>query len=202
MKPRLSTFSAVLLMAGVCHAQTATPNPSSAPQTPGQIVAAAVLPTVDASTLPAKFAALGGGLKSGAASGWVNACMKATGPVYACFAEDLTAGQTRTRVGVETVFYHWQDAVYLSAKANAGIATANSPNPATGGAYGVGGSALVNLSRLKLAQALHVPVGSFLVVSATYDYSTLPDFGAALSKGVRPALGGGTYRFGFGKAWN
>ena len=162
------------------HAQT-DPTPISQ-------AAAALAPEVKSDDLPAKCVTVGAGVKSGATSGFANVCGQVKGPVYACFAEDVTAGKTSTRAGIETIVWR-SSGLFVSLKANAGVATGQT---AVGGAYGVGGSLLYDLTKLKAP-------GYFAVASATYDYSNISDFANAAGAGVRHALGGGTYRLGIGK---
>lgn len=177
----------LLLMVASMMAQTAV-NPTDPPN-PVSTAVATLTPVVDASALPDRAIFTGAGVHAGQPSGFVNVITRLSGPVYAAFAQDIIAGKTSTRAGIETVIFRrgW---LVVATKANAGVATSGT---AAGGSYGVGGSVLIDLSKAKLT-------GYYAVFSGTWDYSNMSEVGQQLAKGqFQPVLSGATWRFGLGK---
>ncbi len=150
---------------------------------------AVLTPPVDVSALPDRAIFAGGGIQAGQPSGWVNVVTRISGPVYAAFAQDIVAGKTSTRAGIESVVFH-RGLLTVALKGNAGVATTGS---ATGGSYGVGGTVLAALDKVKLP-------GYYGLFSATWDYSNIADVGRQIASGqYQQAFSGATWRFGIGR---
>ncbi len=166
------------------------PSAAATPLSPSA-AASTIAPPVDTTNLPAHLVIAGAGVHAGQTAGFTNLLMHAGGPVYAALAEDVTAGKTSTRVGLETIVFR-QSGLYVSLKGNAGVATAST---ATGGSYGVGGSVLFDLAKVKLP-------GYVLAFSGTWDYSNIADIITQANSGnARQIFSGGTYRFGIGRTF-
>jgi hypothetical protein len=152
-------------------------------------------PVVQTNDLPKTIIVAGTGVRGGNLTGFTNILQHLTGPVYGAFAEDVSQGTTKTRVGLETVVYRHGD-LFVTGKGNVGVATGGG---ATGGAYGAGGSLNYRLSRFGAKNWL-------LGASATYDYSNIADFGRAITTAggrqqVERLFGAGTYRFYAGRTF-
>jgi hypothetical protein len=146
-----------------------------------------VLPVVQTSGLPKSVVLVGAGVHNSQPSGFTNVLYHLSGPVYAALAEDVQAGKTSTRVGVETIVFRYKG-LFLSGKGNAGVATGAT---AVGGAYGAGGSALYML-----------PQNYVVAFSGTWDYSNIADLVGDIRGGkARQVFSGGTYRFAIGKTF-
>jgi hypothetical protein len=185
MKSVITALS-LLACASLCFAQAS----SQPPANPIPAAVSSLAPVVSTENLPDRILFTGGGIHNGQTTGFVNLVVHAAGPVYAAFAEDVQAGKVSTRAGIETIVFR-HSLFALTAKGNAGVATSGT---ATGGSYGVGGSAILQLPG-KLA-------GYALVFSGTWDYSNIADLGKDLATGkVTQVFSGGTYRFGIGKTF-
>lgn len=156
------------------------------------------LPPVDISDAPDKILFVGAGIHAGQTQVFVNALIKATGPVYAAIAEDVAGGKTTTRVGFEVVAFRWK-AIAITGKGNAGLAngkTTLAGDSATGGAYGVGGSIIGDIDKLT-----HKSTGLFAAFSGTWDYSNIADVirNATAPGGIQRIYSDSTLRWALGK---
>lgn len=154
-----------------------------------------LIPSVQTVDLPSTIAVAGAGISSGQPTGFVNVLTHLNGPVYLALAQDIHGTTSKTRIGIETVFFRAGN-LYVTGKGNAGLASGST---ATGGAYGVGGSVNYDLRRARLP-------GWLVGFSGTFDYSNIADLGREirLANGRREyerIFSAGTYRFYVGRYW-
>jgi len=137
-----SSALALILVSSLCL--PAFGQASAAPAVPDPLsVAKSILGTTVPTETPSQFVGIGAGYKNGSPSGWVNGGTSIAAGLFLVGAVDFQDGNSATRFGIEQfLFASPHGAIYLTLKADAGLATGAS---SVGDSYGAGASAVFRL---------------------------------------------------------